>query len=170
MTVRFRITVAAIAILALVALAMPASAGTKQCEGTGTLVGLPAQSTLSLDDVAQHRVNLNYAVWSMMSTCAEFDQSRQLVRAYHDLVAGSGTGIGYFTIVTKEGDRAFGKYSSTYKMEMRQAGSWEQLFTIDWAIYDGTGKCEGMTGKGTASGKSTPEGSTYDWQGEFVLP
>jgi hypothetical protein len=39
-----------------------------------------------------------------------------------------------------------------------------------WSFVGGTGKLEGIKGKGTYKGKGGPEGITYEIEGEYELP
>ena len=85
-------------------------------------------------------------------------------------MAGSGTIVGYWTDVTKAGDKIFGKHRSTPKTDIKAGGSWEMTFSGEWEATGGTGKFENIKGKGTFAGKGTPEGISWNWEGSFDFP
>jgi hypothetical protein len=170
MKVKIFFTVVAIATVAAFMVLPIANAETKKCQGDAKQVGYPFQTTLNLDDVPQHVIQLTHNVHDHTSTCPEIGDFRQLVYEYSDSVAGSGTGTGYWTDVTKAGDKFFGKHGYTFKTDIKADGSWEMTFSGEWEATGGMGKFEGIKGKGTMAGKATPEGMSYNWEGSFDFP
>ena len=143
---------------------------TIDCKGDAKLVGTPSQATVNLDDVPEHVLQLSYDIYDHTCTCPEIGDFRQHIYSQYDLVAGSGTDVGYWTDETKTGDKVFGKHSSKVKTEVNPDGSWEMTFSGEWVATGGTGKFEGVKGKGTFSGKGGPEEMSYQWEGGFDLP
>ena len=143
---------------------------TIDCKGDAKLVGMPSQTTLNLEDVPEHVLQLSSEIYDSTCTCPEIGDFRQYTYSYYDTVAGSGTLVGYWTDVTKTGDKFFGKTSSSFKTEVKPDGSWEMTFSGEWEAAGGTGKFEGIKGKGTFAGKGTPADMSYQWEGSFDLP
>jgi hypothetical protein len=163
-------TVVAIATVAAFMVLPIAKAETKNCRGDAKLVGMPSQTTLNLEDVPQHVVQLSYEIHDHTSTCPEIGDFRSFIYSYADTVAGSGTGVGYWTNVTKAGDKLFGNHKITLKTDIKEGGSWEMTFSGEFELTGGTGKFEGIKGKGTLTGKGTPEGMSWNWEGSFDFP
>ena len=82
---------------------------TIDCKGDAKLVSIPSQTTLNLDDVSEHTLQLSIEMYEHTCTCPEIGDFRQYIYANYDTVAGSGTGRGYWTDVTKTGDKFFWK-------------------------------------------------------------
>jgi hypothetical protein len=162
---------AVVNITVLAFLVLPiANAETKNCRGDAKLVSMPSQTTLNLEDTPQHVIQLSYEIHDHTSTCPEIKEFRQFIYAYSDMVAGSGTGEGYWTDVTKGGDKLFGKHMNKFKTDIKADGSWEMTFSGEWEATGGTGKFEGVKGKGTFIGKGSPEGMSWNWEGSFNFP
>jgi hypothetical protein len=143
---------------------------TIECKGDAKLVSMPSQTTLNLDDVPDHILQLSIEIYEHTCTCPEIGDFRQYIYSNSDTVAGTGTGCGYWTDVTKTGDKIFGKTSSSVKTEVIPDGSWEMTFTGEWEATGGTGKFEGIKGKGSFAGKGTSEEISYQWEGSLDLP
>jgi hypothetical protein len=76
---------------------------------------------------------------------------------------GLGSGSGYLELTDRDGD----KYYMTWKNEAKIPTIWEGKFTI----VKGTGKYEGMHGKGTFVSYAVAPGQYYvDWEEEVELP
>jgi len=163
-------TVVAISSVAALMLLPIVNAETKNCRGNAKQVGITSQTTLNLDDVPQHLIQLSLIIHDHTSTCPETGDFRQLVYEYSDSVEGNDTGTGYWTDVTKAGDKIFGKHGYTFKTDIKEGESWEMTFSGDWEATGGTGKLEGTKGKGTFAGKGTPEGILWNWEGSFDFP
>ena len=143
---------------------------TIDCKGDAKLVAMPSQTTLNLEDVPEHVVQLSYSIHEHKCACPEIGDLRQYIYSYADTVAGSGTDVGYWTDETKTGDKIFGNHSGTQKTEMNLDGSWEMGFSGEWEATGGTGKFEGVKGKGTFAGKGTSDDVSWQWEGTFELP
>jgi len=70
------------------------------------------------------------------------------------------TGYGYLTLTNKDGDKIYMKYES------KPPGPDE------WTFFKGTGKFEGVQGKGTSSTVFTVDRTMWyvNWEGEVELP
>jgi len=69
------------------------------------------------------------------------------------------TSIGYITLTDRDGDKVF------LKWDVRPSR------TNEWTFFKGTGKFEGIKGKGTFSSTHTSDPSLFyvDWEGEVEL-
>ena len=103
---------------------------TEHCEGTAILVGIPSETTLNLDDAPGHKVALTLYEYRLTSTCPDYDGGIQVSRGYRDHMGESGTNTGYYTLLMKNGEKAFGKWNSESKTKIKKDGSWEMTFTV----------------------------------------
>jgi hypothetical protein len=159
-----------ITVVALFVLTPPANARSKHCKGNAKLVSIPSETTLNLDDAPDHKMRLRAYVYEHSCNCEELGEFRQYSHAYQDILGGNGRSTGYYTSVLKGGDKLFGKFSGKSKTEMKKDGSWEMVFSGEWENTGGTGKSEKVKGKGTYSGKASPAGVSYEWEGDFEFP
>ena len=137
---------------------------TIDCKADVKLVGMPFQTTLNLEDLPEHVVQLSHYISEHTCTCPEIGNFRQYLYSYTDTAAGIGTDVGYWT------DEIFGEHSGTQKTETNPDGSWEMTFSGEWEATGGTGKFEGIKGKGTFAGKGSMEDMSWQWEGSFDLP
>lgn len=145
-------------------------ATTKHCEGKAKQSAMIAQTTYNLDDVPLHSIQLTHSQYDHSCTCQELGDFQQLIYDYVDDVAGNGTMTGYFIDIVKNSDKIFGNHSSKYETEVKEDGSWEMKFSGNWEVTNGTGKFNGIKGKGTMSGKGTQQGINFDWEGDMDFP
>ncbi len=70
------------------------------------------------------------------------------------------TGNGYLALTDKDGDKIYMRWDI------------KPPSPNEWAFLKGTGKFEGIKGKGTFSSTHTSDPTLFyvDWEGEFVLP
>ncbi len=172
MRVKLCFTILALALLAIFTVASLARAGWTHCKGTNTMIGMASRAILFLDDTPKHTLELVSHFWSVK--CEDFPQmdgARITVYATRDNVAGSGTSAGFSTWETKEGDKIFTKFSHPTEMKLLEGGSWEAPYSGVWEYLGGTGKFKGIKGKGTFTGKLTPEGAApLKWEADIWLP
>jgi len=70
----------------------------------------------------------------------------------------------------QRGDQVFGKSKGTFKTEVKKDGSREVLLSGQYEWYGGTGRFEGTEANGTYSGKISPTGASYEFEGDYLLP
>jgi hypothetical protein len=162
--------VVAVVIAAVFVLAPLANARTIHCKGIARLVGVLSETNIYVDDTANHKLQLVVQMTDHKCTCEEFPEFRQIVRGYYDMEAGTSRPVGYYTNYLKGGEKHFGKWSGKTNMEVKKDGSWEIFLTGEWEHTGGTGIWKDAKGKGTVSGKITPTGFDYTWEGDFELP
>ena len=143
---------------------------TKHCEGKAKLSAIIAQTTYNLDDVPQHSIQLTHSHYDHSCTCKELGVYQQLIYDYADDVAGNGTLTGYFIDILSSGDKIFGNHNSKYETEVKEDGSWQMKFAGNWEVTSGTGRLDGIKGKGTMSGGGTEKGINFDWEGDMDFP
>ena len=84
-----------------------------------------------------------------------------------NLKTGEGSGQGYFDQTDRDGDKSYG----TWEGKHLQGGKFGTgYWTATWKVIKGTGKFQGMQGKGTAEGYSIGGDTLVDWEGDFVPP
>jgi len=160
----------AVAVVALFVQESQPKARSKHCKGSAKLVAVPSETTVNLDDAPDHKMRLRVYVYDHTCDCEEFAEFSQWSCAYEDIVGGNSRSIGYYTDVVKGGDKIFGKYNGKSKTKTKKDGSWEMVFSGEWENTGGTGKLEGVKGKGTYSGKASPASFSYEWEGDFEFP
>ena len=81
---------------------------------------------------------------------------------------GLGSGHGYGVVTDRDGD----KYFFTWKgKRVRGEKGWTGYWISQWTIVKGTGKYEGIQGKGTSYTYNVAKGQSYsDWEAEVELP
>ena len=155
--------------LTLIVCCSVTSAETKKCSGTSIRLAASQPGQMAVGDVPDHEMVLYSATDVHTSNCAEWDGAVHMVYGFSDSVAGTGTHQGNYTDIAKDGTRGFGKYSGTHQMEVEEEGVWETTFKGRWEFRGGSGVFAGVRGKGTYKGKTTPEGTTYEWEGEVEV-
>lgn len=95
-------------------------------------------------------------VRSSGGTAVQFDEVTGNSSRYH----------GHYLDTMANGDTAHYRYegTATLKDGMPQRSTW------NWTLEGGTGKLKGVNGKGTCKGTASPDGSTWECQGEYRLP
>ncbi|MFH0873048.1 MAG: hypothetical protein V1878_11280 [bacterium] len=164
------LTIIAVTALAVFVIVPLAHAGWKHCKGTGKFIESGPEMAFDCDDWPKHRVSIEKSVTEQTCDCPELDGSRQTSYEYHDRKGTGGTSFAYYTLETRGGDKIFGKYSGRGRREIKKDGSWEGHFIGEWEEYDGTGKLQGVKGKGAYWGKITPAGVSIEWEGDYFFP
>jgi hypothetical protein len=124
-----------------------------------------SQSTIALDDISNHDLNLLEVRGVQKSVDEKWNNSKIIYWGTADLIAGNGPQRGYFVNEHADGDRDFGTF------EGRIATSGEQV-TIegDWIFTGGTGKFKGLTGGGRYKGRLTsPVDVENTWEGTYQI-
>jgi hypothetical protein len=124
-----------------------------------------SQSTIALDDISNHDLNLLEVRGVQKSPDEKWNNSKINYWGTADLIAGNGPQRGYFVNEHADGDRDFGTF------EGRIATSGEQV-TIegDWKFTGGTGKFKGLTGGGRYKGRLTsPVDVENTWEGTYQI-
>jgi hypothetical protein len=124
-----------------------------------------SQSTIALDDISNHDLNLLEVRGVQKSPDEKWNNSKITYWGTADLIAGNGPQRGYFVNEHADGDRDFGTF------EGRIASSGEQV-TIegDWKFTGGTGKFKGLTGGGRYKGRLTsPVDVENTWEGTYQI-
>jgi hypothetical protein len=74
---------------------------------------------------------------------------------------------GLYVETMENGDKAFYRYEGTAPTTPHAPGT----FMANWTLVGGTGKLEGITGKGTCRIQRQPDGtSLYTCEGEYQMP
>jgi hypothetical protein len=80
-----------------------------------------------------------------------------------NLKSGAGYAHGFDVVIDKDGDKVF----DTWEGKPGKGGLWEGT----WTYTGGTGKWQGIQGKGTWVTHEVAPGQSYDeWEGEYELP
>jgi hypothetical protein len=84
-----------------------------------------------------------------------------------NLKTGVGSAHGYWECTDRDGN----KYYGTGEGRLLKGGKFGTgYWGLIWKVVKGTGKFEGMQGKGTSQGYLVGDQSYTDWEGEFELP
>jgi hypothetical protein len=124
-----------------------------------------SQSTLALDDISNHDLNLLEVKGIQKSTDENWNNSKITYWGTADLIADNGPQRGYFVNEHSDGDRDFGTF------EGRIVASGGQV-TLEgtWKFTGGTGKFKGLTGGGNYKGRMTsPTDVENAWDGTYQI-
>jgi hypothetical protein len=123
------------------------------------------QSTITLDDLPNHDLNLLGVRGVQKTSDEEWNNSVVTYWGTADLIAGNGPQRGYFVNEHTDGDRDFGTFEGTITTSDGQV-------TIEgaWKFTGGTGKLKGLTGGGHYSGRMTsPVEVENTWDGTYQI-
>lgn len=146
-----------------------AYAGVKKISGTGKSTAVVSETKMYPEDVPGHEVTLINFLGLDNSADPDFKTSQVNSVGISDLIAGTGTDKGYRAVTHPGGDKTFASYEGTSKTVTKSDGSSDTTFEGTWWFTGGTGKFKGISGGGTYNGKTTREGYTYEWEGEYDI-
>jgi hypothetical protein len=72
--------------------------------------------------------------------------------------------------LTRSEDKIFGTSKGTWKVEAKKDGSWEAIGSGEIEYYGGTGKLEGIKGKGAVKSERTPTTVSLTWEVDAYFP
>jgi hypothetical protein len=170
MTQPRRGVVGVIAAFVVVSLSFSAQAGEKKKVMGTNKFGPPISRTVMPpspgDDPKHELVVLEIHRATTTSPDPDFNGTELIIYQQRDSVAGTGTSMGYFRRLFKNGDTDYGTFENTHKTTVKEDGSWETTWESTWKLSGGTGKFKNAKGSGTSRGKATAEGAAEDWEGE----
>jgi hypothetical protein len=124
-----------------------------------------SQTSLSLSDVANHRLGLAEIRGTQNSTDEKWNGSKIIYWDTADLIAGNGPQRGYFVNEDNDGDCNY----RTFEGKIKTVGS-EVTLEGSWTFTSGTGKFKGLTGSGKYRGRMTsPTDVENTWEGTYQL-
>ena len=162
--------VGVIATFLVVSLSFSAQAGEKKKVMGTNKFGPPISRTVvppSPGDDPKHELVV-LAIYRATTTSPDpdFNGTELIIYQQRDSVAGTGTSMGHFRRLFKNGDTDYGTFENTHKTTVKEDGSWETTWESTWKLSGGTGKFKNAKGSGTSRGKATAEGAAEDWEGE----
>ena len=153
-------------IVSLFALAMTASAQTK-ISGTETCGKPDKAQMLEVGDHPGHMLGVQQVkcTWSKLEIAGSA-ATDSLTTILIDSHGTKATARGYDVATMASGDKANVRFQGSVTVK---DGA---VVTDDgtWSFTGGTGKLKGLKGEGTYKGKGTPEGETFEIEGEYTLP
>jgi hypothetical protein len=144
-----------------------ALAQTKKITGSGRAIAVLSETKMLPGDDPKHEVSLVRRLDVDKSDV--FGEAQVSVVGTSDYVAGSGTHKGYRISTTADGDKVFSAYEGLTKATLKTGGPPDVTFEGKWRFVGGTGKWKGLAGSGTYRGGVTPEGVTYQYEGEYEV-
>ena len=124
-----------------------------------------SQSTIALDDISNHDLNLLEVRGVQKSPDEKWNNSKITYWGTADLIAGNGPQRGYFVNEHADGDRDFGAFEG----KIVTTGG-EIALEGNWKYTGGTGKFQGLTGGGTYKGRMTSATEVENtWEGAYEL-
>ena len=166
---RIYIVAIVLAVVTSVAFCSVSSAETKKCSGTSIRLAVSQPGNMVIGDVPDHEMSSYSYTDVHTSNCAEWDGAVHMGQGFSDSIAGTGTHQGYYADIAKDGTRGFGNYSGKHEMTVKEDESWETTFKGTWEFKGGSGVFAGVKGRGTYRGRTTAEGTTYEWEGEVEV-
>ena len=154
------------AVVSLFALAVTASAQTK-ISGTEVCGKPDQQQMLEVGDRPGHMLGVQQVkcTWSNMEI-EGIAAKDSLTTVLVDGHGNKANGRGYDITTMASGDKFFVRFQGAVTLKDGAP------VTDDgkWSFTGGTGKLKGIKGGGTYMGKGSPEGVTFDIEGEYTLP
>ena len=157
-----------ISLVSILVLTLAAVAGA-QTKISGTEVcGKPdKEQMLEVGDQTGHLLGVQQVkcTWSKMEIAgsAAKDSLTTILVDGH----GSKANVrGYDVATVASGDKAFVRFQGAVTLKDGAPVTDEGK----WSFSGGTGKLKGLKGEGTYKGKGTPEGETFEIEGEYTLP
>ena len=154
------------AVVSLFALAVTASAQTK-ISGTETCGKPDQQQMLEVGDHPGHMLGVQQVkcTWSEMEI-GGIAPKEALTTFVVDAHGNKATGRGYDVSTSASGEKVYVRFQGATTLKdgapVTDNGK--------WSFIGGTGKLKGIKGQGTYKGKGTPEGETFEIEGEYTLP
>ena len=154
------------AVVSLFALAVTANAQTK-ISGTEVCGKPDQQQMLEVGDQPGHMLGVVQVkcAWNKMEIGGSAAQD-SLTTILVDSHGNKANGRGYDIATMASGDKAFVRFQGNVTLKDGAGVSDEGK----WSFTGGTGKLKGLKGEGTYKGKGTPEGETFEIEGEYTLP
>ena len=154
------------AVVSLFALTVTANAQTK-ISGTEVCGKPDKEQMLEVGDHPGHMLGVQQVkcTWSKMEIAGSAAKDSLTTI----LVDGHGNKAnirGYDTATLASGDKAFVRFQGAVALKDGAPVTDEGK----WTFSGGTGKLKGLKGEGTYKGKGTPEGETFEIEGEYTLP
>ncbi len=133
---------------------------------TGSFSGqFNTQTLFSLRDQPNHQLQAAEVAGVQKSSDPDWNDTRMTYWGTTDVHSGSGTQRGYFINERPNGDRDWGTFEGTVATA-GAAATLEGTYTYS----GGSGKFNGITGKGTYRGRMTsPTQVEMDWKGTYRL-
>jgi hypothetical protein len=149
--------------LATVASAQTKVSGTHQC-------GEPdQQQVIEVGDRPNHSfvISQTKCTWTKSLVIAGVQSKEGVLTAFTEVTGNRARDQEYGVITMSNGDKCYVRRqgSATLKDGVLESAEGK------WSFVGGTGKLKGLTGKGTYTAKSAPDGmSTVEAEGEYELP
>jgi hypothetical protein len=123
------------------------------------------QTTASMPDRPNHEIGLVEIGGTQTSTDPQWSGAAITYWGTADLIDGSGPQRGYFLNVHTDNDRDCGSFEAQITVSGEQV-----MLEGTWQFIGGTGKFEGISGRGTFKGRMTsPTAVSTEWEGEYHL-
>ncbi len=136
--------------------------GTEQC---GKAVH---QFMVQVGDSPSHAISIAQwkCTWPKPIEIEGVQVKESVITGFYDVRGSSARARGYDIGTMADGDRSDVRYESTATFE---GGAWRGERGT-WTFFGGSGKLEGLKGKGTYECKPAGEGFTCAIEGEYALP
>ena len=127
--------------------------------------------SIVVGDVAGHVISLSASQGKNASTGkkAFMDGAKIVNMSYSDVTMGNGSHQGYVKF-TKDDDAVYAKWMGRIATTKTPEGAPVVTFEGSFMYIKGTGKLDGITGKGSYKGAFTSKTEySVEWQGHYIL-
>jgi len=116
-----------------------------------------AEHKLDVGDAPDHSLSIAQGTCEATASSGDLKEKSGTFTEFHDQWKASFNFHGYYNATTDDGDKVHYTYEGSASTDTTKPPA------NKWKIVGGTGKCKGIKGSGTCSGKAAADGS-YDWE------
>ena len=151
----------------LVALAAAAVAQTK-ISGTSQCAKPDPQHMIQVGDHPNHAyaISQSKCTWTKPYEVGGTQAKDDVVTAFDEINGDKSRNHGLVSNTMANGDKAHVSFQGTATLK----DGAPQTSEGKWRFTSGTGKLKGIKGSGTYKGKGSPDGVTFEIEGEYTLP
>jgi hypothetical protein len=146
-----------------------AYANRRRVSGVARTVVSLAEVRMPAGDNPQHEVTLSRLTGVLNSSDPNFNDVKVHEVTFSDCVAGTGTHRGYDVNIHPGGDKTFTRHEGVTKTVAMLNEAPQTTFEGTWWCTGGTGRFQGITGRGTYRGRVTSTGLAYVFEGEYEM-
>ena len=141
----------------------------RKISGTGRGIRILTSARMPAERDPGREVLVSGSLVALRSSEPDFDNVEAVDIDFSEHTASRGVQRGHSVITHPGGEKTFIVYEGTSRTIAPAGGGIRTTFEGDWWYTGGTGKFTGIIGGGTYSGRVTPSGPDYSYEGEYVL-
>ncbi len=148
--------------LALLGTSYSAVAEKRDMTYTKSVMRTVSKNAITLTESPNHKVSQEVQFHAAKFSSPDFQPIEEWVYIHFDQTDGSGIHKGYYTLVFKGGDQAYGTFEGTHKTASKDDGSWLSTWDGTYKYLGGSGKYKNIKGTGAYKGKIGSKESFFE--------